>query len=226
MIGKPRALTLLSALALVVAARLPAFAQSYKAEKLALAAPQEIPTEIRAALSGDAVRVTGPNGVVCELWLRVAVPSSGAGSKPLIAFPQITEGTLIGAIRFPSGVVDYRGQGVKAGVYLLRYALIPEDGNHSGSAPPQRDFVVLTSPADDKTPATITRDQALDLSRKVTGYSHPTPWSLWPSKVSSASELPAMTHIDEPDCWQVNFLLPFEGGSSVPAALVVVGYAP
>ena len=214
---------IISALILLYCAAAPLAAQAYKAEKVTLPAPQELSSGVRDVLVSDALRVTGPNGVLCEVWLRKAVPTTSTPSQDKgIAFGQIAEGTLIGAIRFPNGAVDYRGTGIKPGVYTLRYALIPEDGNHLGAAPPQRDFLLLGPPADDG--ATATRDQTLDLSRKVTGMLHPTVWSLSPSKVST-TDLPAMTHQDDPDCWMLNFPLTFQGGKMVPAALVVHGQA-
>jgi len=213
------------ALALLYGAAIPAAAQSYKAEKAALPPPQELSAGVRDTLSGDAFRVTGPNGMLCEVWLRKAVPSKPVAiPNNSIAFGQIAEGTLVGAIRFPSSAIDYRGTGIRPGVYTLRYALIPEDGNHLGAAPPQRDFLLLGPAADDTDPATVTRDQTLDLSRKVTGMRHPTVWSLSPSTIG-VPDLPTMSHQDDPDCWMLNFPLTFDGGKTLPAALVVHGQA-
>ena len=204
-------------------AAVPASAQTYKVEKTSLAAPQELSPAVRDALSGDAFQVSGPNGLLCEVWLRKVVPTTATPSQDKdIAFGQIAEGTLVGAIRFPSGAVDYRGTGIQPGVYTLRYALIPLDGNHLGAAPPQRDFLLLGPAAGDTNPATVTRDQTLDLSRAVTGMQHPTVWSL---SLSTAGALPAMTHQDDPDCWMLNFPLTFEDGKTSPAALVVHGQA-
>ena len=222
-----RLISLLSglALALFCSAASPAAAQSYKAERVVLAPPQELSAGLRDALAGDAFRVTGSNGVLCEVWVRKSVPSLPVASQDKsIAFGMIAEGTLMGSIRFPSSAIDYRGTGIRPGVYTLRYALIPEDGNHSGVAPPQRDFLLLGPAADDTDPATVTRDQALDLSRKVTGMRHPTVWSLSPSNIA-ASQLPAMSHQDDPDCWMLNWPLALEGGKTAPAALVIHGQA-
>jgi hypothetical protein len=199
-------------------------AQNFKATKVPSPPPQDLSTAVRDVLASEALRVTGPNGVQCDLWLRQAVPvAAGAKQDQEIAFWQIAEGTLIGAIRFPDNILDYRGQPIRAGVYTLRYALIPEDGNHSGVAPPQRDFLLLGPAADDTSPNTITRDETLEMSRKVTRTRHPTIWSLAPSKANAAA-LPGMTHQDDPDCWYLNFSLVFEGSRVTPAALVVYGH--
>jgi hypothetical protein len=199
-------------------------AQNFRAAKVTSPPPQDLSAAVRDVLTREALRVTGPSGVQCDVWLRQAVPvAAGAKQDQGIAFWQIAEGTLIGAIRFPDNVLDYRGQPIPAGVYTLRYALIPEDGSHQGVAPPQRDFLLLGPAADDTSPNTITRDETLDMSRKVTHTRHPTIWSLAPSKANAAT-LPGMTHQDDPDCWYLNFSLIFEGSRVTPAALVVYGH--
>lgn len=203
-----------------------AAAQAYKAEKVTLAPPEQLSAAVRDVLSQDAFRVTGPDGVVCNLWLRKAVPATGpGGTPPEIAFPQISVGTLIGAIEFPSNVIDYRGQPIQSGVYTLRYALIPEDGAHMGVAPPQRDFLLLGPAADDTNPAALTRDQTLDMSRRVTHTDHPSVWTMGPSK-TPLTAMPAMTNPTDPDIWFVNIPLTLEGGKTLPAALVVHGQTP
>lgn len=199
-------------------------AQDFRAAKVVTSPPQDIPPAVREVLAGESLRVLGPTGPLCDLWPRQAVPVA-AGAKPdrSVAFAEIAEGTLIGVIRFYDNVLDFRGQPISAGVYTLRYALLPEDEKHQGVAPGQRDFLLLGPAASDTAPATLTRDQALDLSRKVTHTRHPTIWSLAPSKAGAAA-LPGMTHQGDPDYWYLNFSLALEGSMVVPAALVVYGH--
>jgi hypothetical protein len=199
-------------------------AQNFRVMKVTSPPPQTLSAAVRDILTREVLRVIGPNGVQCDVWLRQEIPvAAGAKQDQGIAFWQIAEGTLIGAIRFPDNVLDYRGQPIPPGVYTLRYALIPEDGNHQGVAPAQRDFLLLGPAADDASPNTLTRDETLDMSRKVTRTRHPTIWSFASSK-ANASALPGMTHQDDPDCWYLNFSLVFEGSRVTPAALVVYGH--
>jgi hypothetical protein len=206
-----------------------AAAQSYKVEKTTAPVPEEAAAPVRETLAGEALRVTGPNGIVCELWLRKAVPGKRAPAQELgVVYGQLAEGTLVGVIRFPSEVKDYRRQRVKAGVYTLRYAIIPVDGNHQGVAP-QRDFVIAAPASADKSPATVTRDATIDLGRKTTGTNHPSVWSL--AAVESGSDNPAVKHVEDGDLWVLHFraqLAPESGGATtaLPMALVVVGAAP
>src|SRR6266566_3132326 len=123
-----------------------AAAQSYKAEALSEPPPSELAAPVRNAVSATGIRVTGPSGALCDIWLGKAVPGKANALQSLgVVFPQFAQGTLMAVIRFPNSVKDYRKQLIKAGVYTLRYALAPENGNHMGVAP-QRDFV-LASPA-------------------------------------------------------------------------------
>ena len=204
-----------------------AAAQSYKAESLSEPPPSELAAPVRSALSVTGIRVTGPNGALCDIWLEKAVPGKANAPQSLgVVFPQFAQGTLMGAIRFPNSVKDYRKQLIKAGVYTLRYALLPDNGNHMGVAP-QRDFVLASPAAADPDPSTLTIDQALAVSRKTTGSNHPSVWSLAPPEDHPKS-LPSVFHLDDGDLWLVEFQLPLQGaaGSPFAMALVVVGSAP
>lgn len=203
-----------------------AAAQSYKATKFSAPPPESLSTAVREALSSEAIRVVGPEGLLCELWLRKSLPVRARVTPTLgVAYGQLAEGTLVGAIRFPSDTTDYRKQQVKVGVYTLRYALHPVDGNHMGVAP-QRDFLLL-GPAADPNPRTVTPEQVLFLSRKVSGTGHPSVWSLVPAEGSGAE--PTLVHWDDEDLWVLEFHVQAqaeEGASStLRLALVVMGHA-
>ncbi len=216
-----------SGLLLLACAGASAQAQEYKAQTAATPPPQELSAAVRDTLAPGAIQVTGPQGPLCEIWLRKVVPVKAAPSQELsVAFGQIAEGTLIGAVRFPGEVKDYRRQKIGPGVYTLRYALTPVDGNHYVA--PNRDFLLLSPVADDADPATLTRDALLALSRKSTVTKHPSVWSLQPPE--NVASLPAMLHVDDGDLWLVAFRVQTQAGSAAPAplvlALVVVGHAP
>lgn len=201
-----------------------ALAQNYKAEALSEPPPKELAAPIQAALSQTGIRVTGPSGPVCDLWLGKAVPGKANAPQTLgVTFPQLAQGALIGAIRLPNSVKDYRKQMIKAGVYTLRYALLPDNGDHMGVAP-QRDFVLASPATADQDAATLTFDQTIALSRKATGSNHPSVWSLAPPEDHPKS-LPSVFHLDDGDLWLVEFSVPL-AGSTVPMALVVIGSAP
>lgn len=206
-----------------------AAAQSYRIEKTSTAPPQELSAAVRDTLSPEAIRVLGPDGPLWEIWLRKVVAAKASPAQELgISYGQLAEGTLIGAVRFPVQVNDYRRQRVKTGVYTLRYALIPVDGNHHGVAP-NRDFLLISPAAADTDPGTMSRGNLMNLSRKSVGTGHPSVWSL-PATESTPSALPVVTHQEDGDLWVLQFGVQMQSGSSAPSqavmALVVVGHAP
>ncbi len=212
----------LAVLSLTVAAA----GQEYTVESFAAPAPEELAPAVRESLSHHAVRVLGPKGPLLEIWLRSAVPlRGGAGGNLLgIAYPQLSEGSLLGAIRFHGEVTGYRKQRVQPGVYTLRYALHPVDGNHMGVAP-QRDFLLLAPADDDRTTEALPYDEVVALSRKATGTRHPSVWSLVEPE-DDPDSLPALIHWEEENLWILYLKAQTGEGLEFPLALVIVGYAP
>src|SRR5206468_2753371 len=145
-----------------------------RAAKYAVAELKEAPAnalaaEIREALGKTGYRVTDDAGkTICDVWLRAEVPVIEKFQEQLDVKYPIEPGTLVGAIRFPAATTDYRKQAIKANVCTLRYGQQPQDGNHLGTAQ-YRDFVLLSPAAEDKSLATISQEQATDLSKKATG---------------------------------------------------------
>lgn len=152
------------------------FADNFKVESIAALKDAAANEATRGLLEEKGLRVTDDKGkTVCDIWFRKEVPV-GKEEIPGASFGQIAEGTLVGVINFPSNVSDFRGQGIKAGWYTLRYALILQDGNHLGVSP-ARDFFLLCSAADDKDPnAAMKMEDMLKLSRAAAGAGHPSPW--------------------------------------------------
>ena len=159
---------------------IPARQSGYKVESIGALTASGVADAVRDALDAKGVRVMGSDGKpLCELWFRKEIPTAKA-EVPNANFGQIPEGTLMGVVNFPAPVSDFRGQAIKAGYYTLRYELILIDGNHLGVSS-FRDFVLLCPVAEDKATAALTFDDAVKLSRKASGGTHPSPWSLVPT---------------------------------------------
>ncbi|HXZ19064.1 MAG TPA: hypothetical protein VEG63_03890 [Candidatus Acidoferrales bacterium] len=210
--------------ALVCGARLALGAQAYTLVPNAGPPPTELPAALRDVVAADGLEVKSASGVLCDLWLRKEVPVAAAASQELgVTFGQLSEGTLIGVMRIGTDTTDYRNQKVKAGLYTLRYAWSPVDGNHQGVAP-QRDFALLSPVAEDSDPATVSRDEAIKRSTKTTGTKHPSVWSLWPGDDSASA--PALKYQDDSQSWLLTFRLTLAGGAKISVGLVVFGRAP
>lgn len=188
-----------------------AFGQ-YKLEP-AGAPPSEASQAIRDALQKDGAKITGPNGAVCEIWLRTSAPSA-ANSEQNVSFSKLPHGTLLGVIHFPTKGTDRRGQTIQPGVYTLRLSFYPVDGAHQGVAP-SRDFLLM-SPASSDTDlnATPKYEALIDMSRKASGTRHPAVLNTW--KPDSAEAAPALKQ--EGEDWVL-----YSTVGDRPIAIIVVG---
>ncbi len=202
-----------SILALTAAA---AFGQ-YKLEPGG-APPAELAAPIAADLQPAGHKVIGKDGkVLCEIWIRKAAQTGAPTTETDVTFKTLTFGSVVGAISFPGKGEDRRGQPLKAGVYTLRFALQPVNGDHQGVAP-QRDFLALAPAAADTDSKPVTNvDALMNLSRKASGNPHPAVLSMW--KVEDADFKPGFSQMGEHD-WVLQVAV---GDAKV--AIVLVGKA-
>lgn len=192
-----------------------AFSQ-YKAEP-AGAPPSDLPPAVAGTLQKDGSKIVAGSGTAfCEIWFRTTAPSGPKTTEDAVTLPTIPQGALIGAIRFSGKGADRRGQGIKPGVYTLRYVLQPVNGDHQGVAP-QRDFLVMVPAADDPGPdATPGFDDLMKLSRKASGTPHPAVLSM---SSSSNTTFPELKKEGEND-WALHAKL-----GSTPIEVILVGKA-
>ncbi len=146
-------------------------------------AVSDLPKSLVDALEIKGVRLLDDHGAaVCEVWLRktIATNPNSQGSSDTI-YASLGTGTMVGVLRFPNAGSDFRGQSIKPGYYTLRYALIPQDGNHLG-VNPYRDFLALSPvDADSQIDQAMTFDALAALSKKASGTNHPAVLSLTPA---------------------------------------------
>jgi hypothetical protein len=156
----------------------------------------------------------------CELWVRKSVPAQTKKDVEGVAYPQLAESALIGVMHFLQAVADFRGQKIPAGFYTLRYALMPNDGNHLGAAP-NRDFLLLIPAASDANPdATFKFQELMALSESATGTKHPGPLSLVQADRGVTAPLVSK---DDQDHWIFSASVKLASGEELPFALVVKG---
>lgn len=160
----------------------------YNVESIGELKESTVAEAVRGALEPKGVRVINDQGkAVCEVWLAKEIPAI-KNEVPGASFGQIPEGAFVGVINFPSNISDFRGQGIKAGFYTLRFALILQDGNHLGVSP-ARDFFLLCPTGEDKDPATqLKTEDLLKMSRNASGAGHPTVWYV--GQATSDKDLP------------------------------------
>ena len=167
-------------------------ASSYRLQPVA-GVPAGLAEAFANALDPQGMALVAEKGeTIGELWLRREVPlqAEAAGSD----YGALAEGTLVGALRFPKGGSDFRGQPIPAGVYTLRYARIPEDGNHLGAAPESHFLLLCPAAADRDLNAAFDFQSVVALSREAAGTGHPAPLMLLRPKeqTEGQTEFPAI----------------------------------
>src|SRR5262249_22476535 len=130
------------------------------------APPKELKEPIRALLGNTCVQVLdAKGGVMAELWFRKDVPvkATEAQIKNGLTYKEVAQSTILGAMRVPKTVFDYRKQKIRAGVYTLRLAVQPMDGDHMGTAP-YNDFCLACPAAEDTKPDLMEAKKLQELS--------------------------------------------------------------
>lgn len=208
-----RKLSLVGLVSALLVFGLDAFGQ-YTAEP-AGAPPAEMAPAIQQALQKTGTKISNNGAAYCEIWFRAEKPSGAKSSEESVTLPQIPPGALLGVIRFDGKGADRRGQTIKAGVYTLRYGIMPVNGDHQGAAP-QRDFLLMTPAADDRDlNATPAFEALVAMSRKASGTPHPAVLSFW----KSDSDKPGLSKQGDAD-WVLQAKL---GETAI--AVILVGVA-
>jgi hypothetical protein len=195
----------------------------YKLEKLNEGPPPGLAAGIKGTLEAQGVRVLDAEGKpFVDVWLRKATPASAkpSGPKGAVLYPVLTEGELIGAVRFAGEGHDYRDQPIAPGVYTLRYGLQPVNGDHLGVSV-NRDYALMVPSAKDTDAADLTRKKLESLSAESAGTTHPAVLLLLapPEKLPDS---PTMVNDTMLNTWGVIVSLPLEvKGEAKPVSLAI-----
>jgi hypothetical protein len=194
-------------------------AQSYKLQPSGRI-PADVPAADAQLLDAQGSRLVDTSGnVACDVWFSKAIPTqASASSEPDILYGNLALGTFVGIAHYSSAAKDARGQAIKPGFYTLRYALIPQDGNHLGVSN-YRDFVLLNPiAADTNLTQALSFNDLIALSRKASGTGHPLVVALAPP---SSGSLPALSTDDQgATVLQVKL---HGKGSDFPMSLLLLG---
>ncbi|MFO0805884.1 MAG: hypothetical protein U0791_22500 [Gemmataceae bacterium] len=148
-----------------------------------LDAPKELAEPIRKLLAADALVVRNESdAVVMRVWFREAIPTKATEDqvKNGLTYREIAEGTLVGAIEFPEPFTDFRKQKIAKGAYTLRFAIQPDIGDHTGTAP-HPEFCLMSSAAKDQSDEAMTKKDLIELSSAVNEGKHPAVLLMFPN---------------------------------------------
>jgi hypothetical protein len=180
-------------LALVAAATTAHAQTKYTIKEAKTEPPKELKPAIAKLLDDNAVQLhDDKDALICEVWFRKEVPVQATPEqiKNGITLREIPETTVLGALRVHKTMTDYRKQKIKEGVYTLRLAYQPADGDHMGTAP-NNEFCLPVFADDDKDAALMKPKALQETSAKVAGGNHPAVLLLFPppTKAPEAAKL-------------------------------------
>lgn len=198
---------------------------SYKVAPATLPGSSDVPQAILSTLGAHGESFQNSSGTaICEVWFRKGIPvTKNAASSADVIYGGLSTGEWVGLIHFPAKTTDFRGQAVKPGYYTLRYAEIPQDGNHMGVST-YRDFLLMSPvAADTQIGQDLAFDALIKLSRQTTGTGHPAILMVDPASQSSTATFPAAVADDQGN-WTLQVKLDTNGQPpQLPFAVVLVG---
>jgi hypothetical protein len=169
---------------LLIASAAPAFSAKYEKAD----APNDVAEAVRTLLAPEALIVQGEaDVVVMRVWFRAAIPTKATEEqvKNGLTYREIAEGTLVGVIEFPQEFTDFRRQKLPKGVYTLRFAVQPDIGDHTGTAP-HPEFCLLSPAAKDTSVEPMPVKDLIELSSTVNDGKHPAVLLMFPNFAKDA----------------------------------------
>jgi hypothetical protein len=157
-------------------------AAKYTAKLVKADPPKALKEPIRKLLDDQSIQVLdGKGSVLCQVWFCKEVSADGGAepAKAPVTYRQLKETTLLGAIQYVQSWKDYRKQKIKPGVYTLRLAFQPSDGNHMGAST-YTEFGLLSAADMDAKPDAMDPKALVQLSVKSIGTTHPGGLMLFP----------------------------------------------
>jgi len=143
--------------------------------------PKELDASIRAKLPMKAIQLLDGEKPVYEFWFSAEPPLQTKPASVGKALDALKQATLLGAVAVSRDQRDYRDDELHAGVYTMRFALQPQDGNHLGTS--EFNYFAVLTPAkiDNKLDGIADYKALVKASSKETSTDHPVILSLRPA---------------------------------------------
>lgn len=160
--------------------------------------PKELDPSIAAQLQKSAVQMLDGDKPAYEFWFVAELPLTAKPASPAKALDGVKQATLLGAVSVPKALRDYRDDEMAAGVYTMRLALQPQDGNHLGTSEFAWFAVLVPAKLDTKPDGITDYKPLVKASSKETATDHPVILSLRPPSSTDGETLklyePAAEH--------------------------------
>lgn len=182
--------------------------------------PKEIGPDFQALLQPQAVQLLDGEKTVLEFWLAKEVALQAKPASAATALDAVKPATVLGAVAVPAARRDYRDDEVPAGTYTMRFAMQPQDGNHSGSAEFGYFGVLVPAKLDPKPDSIKDYKELMKASSKETSTDHPMVLSLRP--VASTEGVAMKLNTPAPEHKSVRVKVPARGPETKEIAFEIV----
>jgi hypothetical protein len=186
------------------------------------APPKALDAAISATLQKKAIQLLDGDKPVYEFWFVSELPLTSKPASPAKALDSAKQATLLGAVSVPKAMKDYRDDELAAGVYTMRFALQPQDGNHLGSAEFTYFAVLVPAKLDTKPGGISDYKPLVKASSKETATDHPVILSLRPAS-STDGDLPKLNE-PAPEHKSVRVRVPAKAGEEKTSVVFEVVY--
>ncbi|MBY0588419.1 hypothetical protein K2X85_14690 [bacterium] len=151
--------------------------------------PKQVAQELSESLAPASYTILEDGKEVLRFWIRKLVPSA-ATPGGIVGYDSIEDGTFLGIFEvIDDSFSDFRGQTIPVGIYTLRLATHPQDGNHMGIAPSPA-FALLSPLDEDQKLDAVSRDDLMERSKKAAKTGHPCALFLDPFVEAPTEPLP------------------------------------
>jgi hypothetical protein len=141
--------------------------------------PEEVAEPIRKVLNKEAVTLAIGESPFFQFWFREELPLAQPPAGGTLALDTLREGTVLGVLKVSAERYDFRDEEIPMGVYVLRFGIQPEDGNHLGVAP-TRTFALLIPAKDDMQLEPVAHDELMEVAAVINAAGHPSNLNLQP----------------------------------------------
>lgn len=215
---------LLASIAVLAAAAVAA-ADEFTLQPLKEAAPADVAEAVRKELPTEGHRILKGDKPYMDFWLRPYAPASAEKAPLGVRFGEIRPGSFLGVVRVHAGASDFKNQKFPAGVFTMRYAIQPEDGDHQGTTE-SRDFLLLGPAAADPSPAELGEKESVKLSSKVNGKKHPIALWLVPPEEEGKGPRVVRNDMKETSAFECAIAQGKKDGKPLGLGIVIAGKAP
>ncbi len=209
-------------------AALPAYSEGYTLKVDDKAPPEEASDEVKAQLVEKSYQISDDAGVFFEFWFVQELKLSGFGETTKDSLKNLEEIALIGVAVVHENeeeYTDFRDDPIDPGLYIMRMALQPQDGNHMGTSPFDSFAILISYEKDGDVLEFMDPEEMVDIASEDTPADHPPILSLQPAD-DMDGDFPRMEENEEEEWHFLSIKIPAKAGDEhkdLRFNLVVVG---